>query len=213
MGTTSRLELPYPDDGTSNDVPAHIKALADKIGPIMAVDLQGTFANRPPAGVRGRTHWSTDKKILARDDGTVWRVIYQDWTDYAVGGYAFDGNNTGLNWLGFDFVADSGNSARYSIVGRSCHVSVTQLIEPTVGSGFSWALTLPVPARTQGAVGNALVQNVAGVALIVPNSKLIAGPSPSNALQAVSLRKYNISNITNPSVATYEHFDITYEMA
>jgi hypothetical protein len=90
MGTTSRLALPYPEGTSANDVPKDIKALADAIAPIMAVDLQGTLSARPAAGVRGRFYTvagdsSANNGRRFRDDGTTWveppqMGAWQTWT-------------------------------------------------------------------------------------------------------------------------------------
>src|SRR5215212_6714942 len=83
MGLDPRLGIPYPEGGAANDVPKDIKAVVDKIGPIMAADLQGTLAQRPAAGVRGRYYYATDDSLF-RDDGTTWvRLTPGSWKAFS----------------------------------------------------------------------------------------------------------------------------------
>jgi hypothetical protein len=79
MGSTSRLNLPYPESSAANDVPKDIKALADALAPILAADYQGLLSARPAAGVRGRYYWATDDSLF-RDNGSAWvRVTPGTW--------------------------------------------------------------------------------------------------------------------------------------
>jgi hypothetical protein len=83
MGSDPRLGIPYPEGNVANDVPKDIKAVVDKIGPIMAVDMQGTLAQRPAAGVRGRFYNATDDSLF-RDDGSQWvRLTSGAWKSFS----------------------------------------------------------------------------------------------------------------------------------
>jgi hypothetical protein len=46
-----------------------------KFDDLTAIDLQGTIALRPVAGVRGRFYFTTDTRKLYRDDGVQWNEI------------------------------------------------------------------------------------------------------------------------------------------
>jgi hypothetical protein len=83
MPTDPRLGIPYPANTDANDVPRDIKAVVDKIGPLMAVDLQGSLSARPAAGVRGRYYNATDDSLF-RDDGTLWvRLTPAPWKNFS----------------------------------------------------------------------------------------------------------------------------------
>jgi hypothetical protein len=78
-GPTSRLGLVGPD---GNDPAAsgddRIRALMDRLDAVAARDDQGTLANRPAAGIRGRYYFATDDTTISlngslyRDTGTIW---------------------------------------------------------------------------------------------------------------------------------------------
>jgi hypothetical protein len=81
-GPTSRLGLVGPD---GNDPAAsgddRIRALMDRLDLVAARDDQGTLANRPAAGIRGRYYFATDDTTISssgslyRDTGTIWVVV------------------------------------------------------------------------------------------------------------------------------------------
>src|SRR4051812_41170078 len=72
MGSTTKWQLPYPEQADANDVPVHMKALADRLDLRFAEELQGLLADRPAAGKAGRRYWATNAGYY-RDDGTVWQ--------------------------------------------------------------------------------------------------------------------------------------------
>jgi hypothetical protein len=209
MGTDPRLGIPYPEGTDANDVPRDIKAVVDKIGPIMAVDLQGTLSQRPAAGIRGRYYWATDKKALYRDDGAAWQAIHQPWADYSPNVEPIDTNGTGSGWLAP--VVAAIYRARYRIDGPTCRVSFSADIHFSTGGGYEYAVSLPVGAKYAGLLGPAVCQNVGGFAITIRDDSVI-GHSDMN-YQYVAMRKYNVSNFAVPSVNANERFDIEYEIA
>ena len=80
---TPRLLLPLPAETDPADVPLDLSKLATALdsggsGSIpggVAYDNQGTFAQRPAAGVRGRYYFTTDNGVLYRDTGAAWIPI------------------------------------------------------------------------------------------------------------------------------------------
>lgn len=77
-GSTLRGALPYPLGGDVPDTDGAIKALADRIALLLAIDEQGPIADRPLAGVRGRYYTALDQGdggLTYRDTGSAWRLI------------------------------------------------------------------------------------------------------------------------------------------
>lgn len=72
MQSTTKWGLPYPDLSDPADVPRFVTLLAQALDTV-AMDFQGTHANRPAAGKAGRWYFETDTGHLFRDDGTAWR--------------------------------------------------------------------------------------------------------------------------------------------
>lgn len=71
---TTRLGLLKP---TTAD-PFVTQDIADnwqKIDDAIAIDGQGTFANRPAAGQQGRYYYATDTGLVYRDDGSTWKAV------------------------------------------------------------------------------------------------------------------------------------------
>jgi hypothetical protein len=84
MPNTPRLALPVPAEGDVPDVPAVLTTFADKLDEAVAAGgyqegvawyMQGTLAQRPAAGTRGRFYWATDTGLLYRDDGAAWTAL------------------------------------------------------------------------------------------------------------------------------------------
>lgn len=80
---TPRLSLPLPAQTDPADVPTDLAKLATALdsggsGSVpggVAYDNQGTLAQRPAAGVRGRYYFASDNAVLYRDTGTAWIPI------------------------------------------------------------------------------------------------------------------------------------------
>jgi hypothetical protein len=72
---TTRLGLAQPV--TSDPVSEYRQSITQNAQVLdqAAVDLQGTQASMPAAGVTGRYFWATDTQTLFRDDGTVWHQL------------------------------------------------------------------------------------------------------------------------------------------
>lgn len=77
MPTTSRGGYPYPPlDGSSvDDVPADLKALADRGAEVNVLYLETVAADRPAPGVAGRLHRATDTGVVTWDTGSSWDDI------------------------------------------------------------------------------------------------------------------------------------------
>ena len=83
MGTTTRFQIPFPEETDANDYPTHMSQLAAKIDGSMAAWSTGPLGNRPPAGFNGRFYCvsgdttSSNNGLLFFDDGSAWhQVIY-----------------------------------------------------------------------------------------------------------------------------------------
>lgn len=75
MPNSPRAALPYPLLTDPADVPASVKALTDRLDPIIAMDDQGPLASRPAAGTRGRFYTDPSTGVTYRDDGTQWVAV------------------------------------------------------------------------------------------------------------------------------------------
>lgn len=85
---TTRLGLPQWSDGADPFSRAQMNDALSKLETLAAVDLQGTRAARPAAGIRGRYYFATDSGLLYRDNGTGW-----DNAGAAIGGVAPTASN------------------------------------------------------------------------------------------------------------------------
>jgi hypothetical protein len=211
MPTDPRLGIPYPANTDANDVPRDIKAVVDKIGPIMAVDLQGTLSARPAAGVRGRYYTvsgdsSANNGRRFRDDGTVWVELPQAavWQTFIPGLSQISGGPTPA-------VVSNQYRAIYTVVGppsgRICIVKFRGVMSQTGSAGPSYGITLPIEPKSAGAWDLAdgfgsKVQNVAGLADIQP-----IGPAGT-----VVLSKYDKSNLALNG-SHIDSFTVQYEPA
>jgi hypothetical protein len=74
MPNTTRAALPFPVENISNDIPFDIQQLAVALDPIIAIDMHGTLATRPAAGVFGR-YYTDENGITYRDNGTGWVTL------------------------------------------------------------------------------------------------------------------------------------------
>lgn len=74
MLTTPRWGFPYPESGDPADGPRAVGDLANALDGV-AMDSQGTFANRPAAAKNGRYYFATDTNVLYRDNGSAWVAI------------------------------------------------------------------------------------------------------------------------------------------
>jgi hypothetical protein len=201
MPTDPRLGIPYPANTDANDVPRDIKAVVDKIGPIMAVDLQGTLSARPAAGVRGRFYTvagdaAANNGRWFRDNGTVWVELP------ALGATAtWTPTVQAASGIVPTKVSNSDNFAEYVLIGNLCHVEYKQLTSFAGTASYDYRVSLPIAPikETQGA---GICQNDGGFVYAIP------------AWTGVSMRHARVygglGDLVGPGGGTYEMFTITY---
>lgn len=135
---------------------------------------------------------------------------------YTLGVYPLDSNGTGIGWAAPEAQSISANFARYRIRDMTCEVHVLQSVRIAAGTGYEYAMSLPVPARQDvRQTGTAITQNVHGFCMTIPNSIAISGPTPDTDYGIVSIRRYDtpFTNLTNSSTYTNDGFDLVYEIA
>jgi hypothetical protein len=149
MGSDPRLGIPYPESTATNDVPRDIKAVVDKIGPIMAVDLQGTLAARPAAGVRGRYYNATDDALF-RDNGTAWvQVTAAPDKTYTPAWTRIPDSNPSFTIS----VTPNAGFAEYVVDGAMCWVNVHQLLTFNGGTASSSGVNMSLPVTPKSPAG------------------------------------------------------------
>jgi hypothetical protein len=195
MPNTSRLQIPYPSGTTANDVPTHMQQMADSLDSL-AVDLQGTLAARPAAGVRGRYYWATDSGInggLYRDNGTVWtRLSPSPWVTWTP---TVTQEPPGSTTVTLDLL----DHARYRVENGTCDVSYCAAFKFTgAGSLYGLRFTLPVTPRWLGGMFVAEAQNDAARCFFD---------------QANYVTVYPRINWITDNVARWLRFDGRYEIA
>lgn len=174
---TSRLALPSPQASEAPNGPAQILALNNVLDPIVALDAQGTIANRPPStpatpGVRGRYYFATDESILYRDNGTGWNAITVAGT---VDGPAGTGT---LRTLGTGSLqATAGNDGRLSNQRVPTDDSVTAgkvhtSLKPSTGAGGTTEAlrALGTTAGTAAAGDDVRIRGLPTVVTALPGS-------------------------------------------
>jgi hypothetical protein len=70
--STVRGQFPYPVSTDPDNVPADIRALADRLAAVAAVYVETTAVARPAATEVGRLHRATDTGVISYDTGTAW---------------------------------------------------------------------------------------------------------------------------------------------
>ena len=81
MPNTSRGQFTYPGVDDPNDIERYFREQAERLALIAAFDYQGTLANRPAAGERGRFYTvigdptASNNGRTYRDDGSAWREL------------------------------------------------------------------------------------------------------------------------------------------
>jgi hypothetical protein len=182
MPNTSRLQIPYPSGTTANDVPTHMQNMANALDSL-AVDLQGTLAARPAAGVRGRFYTvagdsSANNGRRFRDDGTTWVELpqlgaWQTWTPTL----------SGESGSAYTLTVVSIDNKEYRLSNDLCYLSYAATWRFNGGpatSNYGVLLTLPFSAHSTQGVIAADVQNGPGRALIATNQdQLVVYPSDS----------------------------------
>jgi hypothetical protein len=210
MGSDPRLGIPYPEPSAANDVPKDIKAVVDKIGPTMAVDLQGTLAARPAAGVRGRFYTVAGDSSLNngrwfRDNGTAWIELP------AMGALTTYTPTFSRNLLEGTVTpnpqANSENVAEYELHGRYCKLYFLWLVSFTGTASYDYWLSLPLPpVRT--ATGSGFTQNDGAIV------QIISGWTLGGVTGLLSVRHARVmggsGDKITPQAATYESGTIEY---
>jgi hypothetical protein len=73
---TTRVGIPLPAGGDEVQIPADLRAVAEHLDEIVAIDDQGAIGAMPsPSGKRGFYWWATDALVLLRSTGTTWVVV------------------------------------------------------------------------------------------------------------------------------------------
>ena len=150
MATTTDHGIFSPDDGDDWDLTVDLAAMAvstdDAISGLLlsgATRLIGTTADRPAAGVKGRTFYATDTDILWFDNGGAWKNrtpgIY-------VGAISPTGPINGTNTLSWLLSASAFNGIDTG--GFYSAAEPTRITLPYTGT-YEIALT----GRTNGAAG------------------------------------------------------------
>lgn len=80
LSASARLGIMRWSAGTDSFTRAQMDDAHRLLDSLTAIDVQGTMAARPSAGVRGRYYWVSDPGnandlVLFRDDGTTWRQV------------------------------------------------------------------------------------------------------------------------------------------
>jgi hypothetical protein len=144
LSVTATPRAGLPQWGTEEDPVSREQfqdAFAD-IDELMAIDLQGLAADRPPAGVRGRYYFAQDTAILSRDTGAAWvnigaRLrIPQSW---AIPGVLIAGLIPGLFVPGFGQTATLVAVRHKLLSGTSATINVRRndVAIPGAGTGIN----------------------------------------------------------------------------
>jgi len=150
MATTSPDNIWTPDSGDNYALTTDLAATADSIQDAIsglrlngATGLIDTTANRPAAGVKGRTFYATDTDILWFDDGSTWKNrtpgIY-------VGAISPTGTINGTNTLSWLLTASAFNGVDTG--GFYSAAEPTRITLPYTG-----AYEISFTGRTNGASG------------------------------------------------------------
>lgn len=96
---TPRLGITEWSDPDDPFTRAQLEHDHEQLENLVAIDLQGTLAARPAAGIRGRYYYATDNGIVYRDNGATWTStvaagpIAGDTTTQAFGDAASNGSS------------------------------------------------------------------------------------------------------------------------